>query len=253
MKNHPVVGLALALWLSFASAQSPDSPQHRIAVVSLIGDRLSIVTWLASTGSNLPSNAQEVVPVRDIVFDRSALLAAKAAILAAEPTATAALLAFSGEEAYADQGAMLVDRRFVAPPWLAAELSREKASHLLLLTRLRSEAHFEIDGGHVGEGRIEGLGFYLDYRKRIFDFPLRATGTGFIAPFANFQISLIDLTTMAVLAQQPVTSGYLLSAARDMQGGNPWQAMTSPAKIAAIAGLLKERIAQAVPALLPIR
>jgi hypothetical protein len=254
MKTHPLVGLALALCLSFASAQSPEAlPPHRIAVVSLIGDRLTLVTWLASTGTHLPANAQEVLPVHDIFFDRGALQAAKAAIQAADPTASTALMAFSGEEAYAAQGAMLVDQRFVAPAWLAAELAGEKATHLLLLTRLRADAHFPIVNGHVGEGKVEGLGFYVDYRKRLFDPAIPANGIGFIAPFACFKLSLIEVSTSAVLAQKLVSTGFLLNAARDEKGGDPWRAMTAQAKVAAIERLVKRQVAEAVPGMWPIR
>lgn len=71
--------VSLSLWMASAIA-GPDAGQRKYAVLSLIGDSLTVVTYRPSTGSHLDQNVQQTVVLPDAIFDQAALLAVDEAL-----------------------------------------------------------------------------------------------------------------------------------------------------------------------------
>jgi hypothetical protein len=79
----------------FAGAALADDrgPPRRFAVLSLIGDTMNVVTYQPAVAGNTDRNRREAHPIPGGVFDRTALLAADAALRQQDPHAAVILLA----------------------------------------------------------------------------------------------------------------------------------------------------------------
>jgi len=118
-------------------------------------------------------------------------------------------------------------------------LTQAKATHLVLFTKYRHEARFPLGNYQVGNGMIEGAGLYVDQTKWT-----RVAGTnerapGFLSPYVYFQVSLVDLASSTVLANETLLGATTRSAARGESGG-PWDAMTDEQKVKALVGIARK-------------
>jgi hypothetical protein len=93
------------------------------------------------------------------------------------------------------------------------------------------------------------LGLYLNTWQVTARDDTQAQGKGFLVPFANFRMVLIDLHTMVVESQEYSSTGELVSAAY-ADDGNPWHALSDQAKADRLRSLLTEEIEQMTPRLL---
>lgn len=248
MKVIYAVGLALTCFVSLVNS-NPESARRKYAVLSLIGDSLSVVAYSPVTGHIVDPNRHETIPLADANFDHTVLLAASQALQIAEPATEAALLLPSSPTAYLEQRKLLNDQRFYAPEWLDQALKGVSATHLLLFTKLRAEARLQIQGSKVGSGHLEGLGYYVDRYLPLRRSDTGERGVGFLAPYAYFQISLIELSTSTILGRQLVTASTTFSAARNKEGLSPWDSLSASQKVTALDEMIKREVANAVPLL----
>ncbi|HSS29283.1 MAG TPA: hypothetical protein VLL50_15145, partial [Usitatibacter sp.] len=125
-------------------------------------------------------------------------------------------------------------------------LAGSGATHLILLTKMRQDARFEAVQSHVGSGRVEGLGFYIDRITLLRDYDNGNEYAGYLAPYAYFRISLSDLTTGQVLDSIDVPG----SQTRGMHSAvHPWDELTPQQKIDAMRAILEHEIGDAIPRL----
>ena len=226
------------------------SALRRFAVLSQIGDALTLVGFRPTVGSRLDQNRHETVAVPGAEYDRVALLAAQAALRRADPAAVVALLELPAPSTDAPAPALLDGDTFTPTETLSAALAREQATHLLLITKLRDEANLRTDRGGLGSGKLVGLGFYVDRQTRLKRSDTGETGIGFLAPFAYFKVSLIDLSGASPVRQHFVRATTTFSAARNAEGFDPWNAISPEQKVNVLRGFIRRELAQAVPALL---
>ena len=64
----------------------------RFAVLSLIGESMTVVTYQPAVGSNLDKNLHETITLPDAIFDKTALLAASDAVTTGDAGASVVLL-----------------------------------------------------------------------------------------------------------------------------------------------------------------
>lgn len=210
----------------------PCQAQRTYAIVSLVGDRVEIVLRSAVVGSSIDQNRKDGLASAKGAIDKAILAAADQALKKSDPASKPVLLLANDPALYQLQDKMLVDEATatVLLERLRPMLADAHATHLLLFTKYRHEASFPLGREHVGNGMIEGAGFYVD-----FTLMTRAIGTnerarGFLAPFAYFQVSLIDLATSTVLKNRTMLGGTTRSAARG-ESGDPWDALSDAQKI----------------------
>src|ERR1035437_9471532 len=87
--------LALFLGMSLVwstNAQSLESSFKKVAIISLIGDVMTIDTYRRRVGTLVDSNYQEIVPLPKPVFDHAALGASEAALAKLIPATSIASL-----------------------------------------------------------------------------------------------------------------------------------------------------------------
>jgi hypothetical protein len=121
------------------------------------------------------------------------------------------------------------------------------ATHLVLAAKYSDQARLKVHDGSVGAGRIEGLGFYLDESSRLENRQDRSNTLGYIAPFAYFTLTLVDLASGAVLAREIVRESYVAST---QQAQTPWTALTGEQKVRILQDMMRSEVARAIPALL---
>ncbi len=114
---------------------------------------------------------------------------------------------------------------------IAAALRKAGATHLLLVSKYRSDALLKAKHGSIGNGKLEGLGFYLDYDKKMRRSDTGESGRGFIAPYAYYRVSLIDLSTGKVLKHHEVRASRAVSVARNEDSFDPWEALSASRKL----------------------
>jgi hypothetical protein len=236
--------LLLALAPALAAAEA-----RTYAVLSLVGDRLLVVSREPATGSRLDSNQRVFVDVPTSDLDRAMLGAVDGAVRAHDPGAQVILLESRDPAIFAAQAKALDESGSGADilPAVRDIATRSKATHLILVTKQRHEAMLRIQQGHVGSGWLEGVGFYVDRTARMINSRTREPYIGFLAPFAYFRISVIDLASGKVLAEEPV---YASTTTGSQSAVHPWDALTAQQKVRALQGMIRMEATRVIPIVL---
>jgi hypothetical protein len=243
--------LAVLLLAAVGSASAADE-DRTYAIVSLLGDGLSIVVRETSTGSNIDRNARTFVRLETPALDRAALFAADDAIKRASPGAKSVMLEVHDPAVYAAQSRALDeggDTRLVLAA-LGATVAQSKATHLLLFTKQRHEAMLRLRDGSVGNGRLEGLGFYVDRAMRLQNPDTGEYYLGFLSPFAYFRVSLVEVVTGKTLGEESV---YASDAHASTSNVHPWDTLTSQQKVSALQSMVRQEAGRIVTTLLQQR
>jgi hypothetical protein len=248
-EEHMTRAALLASGLLALAAAAP-AAEPRYAVLSLLSDQLTIVTHDMGTGSQLDANHRTILKVPDHGLDKREVLALDDALRRAG--AEAPVLLFTTDPAIFARQSELLDVQAAPAALLDAlkpVLTSARATHLVLASKYRHEAHLSLADGYIGSGQLEGLGFYVDrtYRTKRADTGER--GVGFLAPFAYFRLTLIDLGTGQVLRDIPVFASTTRSASRG-ESGEAWDAMSANDKVRILEALLRQETAREVPRLI---
>jgi len=221
---------ALAL-LALPGAGAAEVTKPTIAVLSLIGDEMTLVTRRMSTGSRLDRNDRQSVPIDEPTFDVAAAVAAERAIKEALPKAERLRMSVRDKRLFA-----LQDGVFEPGPAsdglrqaLQALLLDAKATHLLLITKRRDVAQFRLADSHIGDGKIEGIGIFVDNTVGLEDPVRRQSGTGYFACYAYVKATLVDVATMRVLGASH-GSESVMTTAIGMSATNAWEALSTAGK-----------------------
>jgi hypothetical protein len=245
---------AVAAALAGASAQAADD-KRSYAVLSLIGDRMEIITRHAATGSNMDRNARQELPLQDDTFDVAAARAAGRIIREREPGARVELFAPRDPKLYALQDQLADSDRQAES--LAASLrevvAQSGATHIVLISKYRTEARVKVDDGSVGSGKLSGIGFYVDPDYEPAD-PGRRTGhIGFFAPYAYLRVTLLDAATRRPSREEVTTEARPYGTERSNRAAVAWDALTAAQKVAALREVVEAAVQRAVPPVLPAR
>lgn len=241
---HRILAIALLTLVSLAAAAQDG---RKYAVLSLVGDKLTVVQRELTTGSHLDQNRRTEVALPDASIDRAVLMAADEALRRANPGSSPVLLA--------SRRAALYDAGMLGQSGLQQIVNTVKsmtgdtgATHLLLVTKFRHRAMLRMDDGHVGAGFLEGVGFYVDHgsMQRRPDV-INDAEAGFIAPYGYLMVSLIELSSGRVLAQQRVLASDVATPSGERNIGSAWQRLTDQEKVARLTQVLREETARAVP------
>jgi hypothetical protein len=252
--------LILAAWLAVCAlfsgtAHAAEPPARTYAVLSLLGDTLQVVHYQMGTGSHINRAGRQTLDVKNGWFDTVAVSAVESTLVAAPANAKVQLFAVDTPALFERerQDRLFDGNRVVLPAPLLSAVRADGATHLVLLTKQRSEARLALRSGTIGTAMLEGLGFYVDPTV-----PLESTTTlreaqGFLAPFAHIRITLVDLVDGRVLAHKPVTASTLIAVADNPNVRNPWELLSAEEKIATLRSLLERELREAVPALIASR
>ncbi len=243
-----LLATVLALLAGAAHSQT-DAGARKYAVLSLVGDELSVVTYQPRKRTTGDENVHESLPISDGYFDKAAVLAVDAALQKRSPNTPVVFLKAPSPALYHDQEGLFSGSQLTAPPEIVTALKGSGATHLILLTKYRGEARLTAADRAVGAGKLEGLGFYVDRVTHLRRSDTQEDAVGYLAPYVYVTISLIDVATLEVLSTTTAKTTTTLSAARS-KDGDPWNVWTPAEKLQGISRMLQSDVRKAVPALL---
>jgi hypothetical protein len=249
LSKAALVLLSCSLTLSAYADPAPRS----YAVMSLIGDEISLVAFKPETGSRLADDNRNVQPVKDAVFDTAAIQAANGMIKKVEPGAQTVLMLTQDQGLYKAQNDMFdaagsnKDNR----AFLLSLLKNRPVTHLVLITKHRGEAQFKLVESYIGKGRVGGLGFYIDDSLVTINQKTLNSSRGVLAPFAYVKLRLIDAKTLEVIAEDHVKESTVVgNSSATANGQQTWNILTGPEKIRYLEDLLGDAMTEGVPRLL---
>jgi hypothetical protein len=242
--------IALMAATSRGAGAQTATPRH-YALMSLIGDKFTVVVRGELTGSRLDRNPQTEIALNSDVFDRAALGVANDLIRRADPRANPTSLLLD-EPALYEQQAKLFDGKFVRLPTAIVKVARDAgATHMLLITKHRATASFKLVEATVGQGTLSGLGFYVEPDMRVHNINSNDSTTGFLGLYAVYRATVVDLATEAIVAERMATHTNLYTTTgAHAEGGHPWQALDAKAKVKVVADMLMRSLREELPPLL---
>ncbi|MCV2351002.1 hypothetical protein [Paucibacter sp. Y2R2-4] len=240
-------GVALA---SGPAVAAPDDQARKFVVISLLGDKLQVVSRQSKIGSHLDSNLRESFELNGGVFDQTALVTIDAQIKQIEPKATVFALKLASADVLGDPANLLEGGRFVSPAVLEPVLKQLQASHLLLVRRHRGELIIKTLREKQGSGMLEGLGFFIDRETPVTDGQNSETYRGFLAPFTYFKVSLINLSSGKLERESIVTQSEARISHRKEAAADPWEVMSNVEKLEFLRQQLNLEVTALLPALL---
>lgn len=247
---HTLVAVVLA-GLGDAGAQSASTTPVRYALLSAVGDHLTVVYAKLQTGSRLDRNQRDIAALPDNALDRLVLRSLDAALRQTDPGAEVAALAAANASLFRTQREVLAGQKSADATVraFAAALPAGGADRLLLVLKHRSEARIPVHDGSIGLGRLEGVGFYVDGVTSLKSATTGYVGTGFLAPFAYVRLVLADAEGR-VIAERPLEAAESFSIGDSRDALQSWEVLDADAKVNVLDRLLKLEIERALPALL---
>jgi hypothetical protein len=221
-------------------------------VLSLIGDRITVVTAETQLGKNIDRSRQEIMPLAGSGLDDFAAQVADATIAKVRPSAAVATLRadpslYTLRNAWVDTDTIEVQ---ALVSLVAKLLPTATDAHLLLIAPRRDELELKTDRAYRGNGtKVAGLGFYVDRKTRMFDTDTLNSAVGFLGVFAHFQLVLINLQTSVVEAQERAIVGTTFAASR-APDATAWNALSQQEKIKTLEFLIKREIERLLPSML---
>ncbi len=242
--------LALAALLpALAAPVHAQAPQKAptYAVISLVGDRLDVVTYQPQTGTLMDANSHSQLRLTEDLLDTVALRAVNRAMKATLPASDIALLAATEPATFVDQARFFDGGHVRLPREIDEAVHRENVALLVLLTKRKGDAQLAVREGHVGSGKLEGLGFYIDANMPMETADKLHRSYGFVAPFVYVDVSLVDVATGALVRQTSIKATETITSSSNVEGADPWGAMSAKDKVAALSALLSQNLAAVVP------
>jgi hypothetical protein len=251
MSNSNVIGL---LFAAFAALLVPgvqaQTPTRSYAVISEMAREVSVVTYQESLGSRLNNNARQRIAVPEGALDKVALVASEKALKQASPDAKVWLLSPAETDFFSSMQTVGEGSQVKIADDLAAAFRERGSTHVLLFSRWRGDANLQLRDNSDGAGKLEGLGYYIDRATRTRDTKTGLVGDGYLAPFAYFRISLIDVASSKVIGTREVQATTTISAAVARGGStHPWDALTPSEKMTQLRDMLTNEIDITVPKL----
>jgi hypothetical protein len=270
----------------FTPAQAQDAGTPAYAVVSLIGDSLSVSPYMdtssvsrvvtrglggwenhsAVTGSRLNPPQDLATPVKETTLDDAAVAAIAGAIRQREPAAGVELLSGRNTGWYSAQGRMF-DASNAAKDSresLKAILKERKVAYLIVVTKRRSrtemladphlfaDAQLRLMAGSSGDTKwLEGIGFYVDDVVRVQNLKTFEFSTGVLVSFVNATVRLVDAKTLEVVRERTVMRSKIIAISRPLEAGfSAWDEATAAQKLESLQDLIRTSMAETIPDLL---
>jgi hypothetical protein len=242
MISRLLSALALAIPTLASNAQAVTPPASTYAVLALVGDKLDAVTYQPQIGTLLDANTHLAVPMTVDLLDTAALRATL-------PGIDVALLAASTPDMFADEARLFDGDHVRLPADIETAVTQEKASKLVLITKHRSEARLAVQSGFIGNGKIEGLGFYVDSYHRLEAVDNPGGTVGFLSPFVYVDVTLVDVASHAIVRRTTITASRTFVPASIAKANAVWDTLDGKAKVAALTDLLSDNLATVIPQL----
>lgn len=221
--------------------------QRRVAVVSALGDSITVAQSEPTTGSHLKGRrVDDVFRVPEGVFDVHALGVMQKGLSGANVLVIP--LKLKSASVLGDADRLTDGDRWIGSDMLNQALTELKATHLVLLRPLRAPAQVQLAQITMGQGHLRGLGFYLDRNTTVrTQSEAIAARRGFLAPFVYAELSMVDMAQRAVTASSPIRFAEAMTTNSEAGAGDAWDLLSTQQKIETLRAILQEQIARQLP------
>jgi hypothetical protein len=222
---------------------------RRYVVVSLIGDKLGIVVAQNTTGSHLDRNLRSFSDDSSGTFDRWAVVAVAEELARIESAAAVFAVPMPPSKLHDQPELLLRSDGVVLPDAVVDVIERERATHVLLLTKIHANATFQLVNQPVGVGKLRGVGFYVDGTmalESVDDTEKRARG--FISPYVYVRLSLVDVGNGRVVRDAEIKETQVFATFRNPNALVPWDAMDNEQKLATLRKMLESALSRSTRA-----
>jgi hypothetical protein len=252
LAKRRTLGLAAATLLlpRLAAAQGADAVRS-VAVMSLIGDQLTIVARAFETGTRIDPLRSTETKLNNRAFDTYASRVVMEALKRHRPQLKSEVFASTDATLYEIQDGLIAaaDPKAVSlRDEMKLNLRAAGASHLLLVTKHRADAVMRFATTDMGTGKIEGLGFYIDPEIQVFT---RGegdrAGQGFLAPFVYVKVTLVEAASFDPVRSELAMVSEIFPAA----GNDQWNAIPQAKKFEVLQQMIRDEVTRVVPLLIP--
>jgi hypothetical protein len=226
-------GAAAGVWLR-AHAQGSVAIR-RLGIFSLLGDSVRVVA----------REIQEAV-FKDVGMDSVAFDAVGLAVQTRQPQAELRQFRAPAEIDVQDQLAIgtAAARRVELPAWVTDAARDAALSHALIVTSNSGVMQFRTALSEVvGSDRVTGIGFVVSGAGRSKNLVTGAVSTGYLAPFVQLRLTLVDLSGPRLVHSASLSEGYIVTSST-AEAPDPWRYMSRPEKAKALDALLRKVIAR---------
>ncbi len=218
-----------------ARAQTAGAAIRRLGIFSLLGDSVRIVA----------RETQEAL-FKDVGMDAAAFDVVGRTVLATQPQAELRHFHAPSEVDVQDQLRIgtVAARRAELPAWVSVAATEAALSHVLLVTSSTGVMEFRTGLNEVvGNDNVTGIGFVVSGAGRTKNLQTGAVATGYLAPFVQLRLTLIDLAGPRLVHSTSLSEGYIIGAPT-AEAPDPWRFLTRPEKAKALDKLLRRVLAR---------
>ena len=245
-----LVSTGLAVLAGESAWAAADVPARKYLAISLLGDKVQMVSRQAKTGTHLDANLRESFELKGGVFDQAVLATLAAEFKDLEPKSSFQALKLAPASVLGDPTQLLEGERFVSPAVLTPVLQQLQATHLILIRPHRGESRIKTQRERQGTGVLEGLGLFIDRETPVTDGINSDKYYGFLAPFTYFKVALIDLNSGKLERELIVMESEARISHRKEAAADPWEVMSNVEKVEFLRDMLKKEVKALLPALL---
>jgi hypothetical protein len=249
-------GVAAALALganAFAQqgvAANPIPPTF--GLLSLVGDQFTVVFRRDEIGSRTDQNFRRDYPIDGATLDDIALGAAESVVKRLKPVSPVVRFSIRDARLFALQDKLLVDStesRGMREA-LGNLLREHQVRRLVLVTKWRDDAQFQLHTRTIGSGKISGLGFYVDSVRRLYTLETGEATFGFLGPYAYLSVAVVDAASLTPIRSVPARESLMRLPLHETGAVHAWDALTPTGKVDALEQVLRQAVENATTAAL---
>ena len=203
---------------------------RRVGIFSLLGDSVRIVA----------RETQEAL-FKDVGMDAVALEVVGRVLQGSQPQAELRHYRAPAEVDVQDQLriGLAAARRAELPAWVTDAVREVALSHVLLVTSSTGVMEFRTALNEVvGNDNVTGIGFVVRGAGRTKSLQTGAVSTGYLAPFVQLRLTLIDLAGPRVVHSTSLIEGYIVGASA-AESPDPWRFISRQEKALALDTLMR--------------
>lgn len=231
-------------------ARAQGAGPGKLAIVSMVGQDVDVVVSEAQVGSRMAPK-RERLPIPPGFLDQRATLSMDKLARSFVPAGQIVLLSGQGkmwaelqQDAVASASGM---NDMVAT--LADAARQAGCDQILALMKWRGVAKLRLARTSIGNGMLEGLGFYIDPKLPTAIEGTQETSFGVLAPFAYMRLLHVDARQVKALGSETAQASTSVAPPTGSLV-NAWDALNSEQKIQVLLGLVDEELGRMVPTLL---
>jgi hypothetical protein len=235
--GRPPIGRRRCLQAALAVAVLPAAAAAELAIrhlgiFSLLGDSVRVVA----------REVQELL-FKDVGMDDIAFRAARAAAEERFPQAQLSLYPAPAMLSVDEQRAIgAAAARGELPDWIVQAVREASLSHVLLITSYTGAMEFRTGKSQVvGNNRVSGVGFFVSADGRTTNAKTGAVSAGYLAPFVQLRLTLVDAASRGVVNSASLSDGYVVGPPV-AEAPDPWRFLTRAQKALALQRLLKSNM-----------